>query len=102
MKIKPEKNIDKLFRLLDKQALLIHKATLEKHHNRELRFDEVVDLEDRINDYISDDDSPIGNDLYKYKPPPFNQVREEIVSSTTPDDTDEFRNSPDFSWFSLQ
>ena len=101
MEIKPEKNIDKLFRLLDKQALLIHKATLEKHHNRELRFDEVVDLEDRINDYISDDDSPIGNDLYKYKPPPFNQVREEIVKSTTPVDTDEFKHSPDFSWVML-
>ena len=42
------KNIDELLRLLDKQALLIHKATLEKHHNRELRFDEVVDLEDAI------------------------------------------------------
>ena len=50
MEIKPEKNIDELFRLLDKQALLIHKATLEKHHNRELRFDEVVDLEDAINE----------------------------------------------------
>ena len=101
MKIKPEKNIDKLFRLLDKQALLIHKATLEKHHNRDLRFDEVVDLEDRINDYISDNSSLLPNDLYKYKPPPFNQVREEIVSSTTPDDTDELKHSPDFSWVML-
>ena len=52
-----EKYIDELFSLLDKQAFLIHKATLEKHHNRELRFDEVVVLEDKINDYISDDDS---------------------------------------------
>ena len=96
-----EKYIDELFSLLDKQAFLIHKATLEKHHNRELRFDEVVDLEDKINDYISDDDSPLGNDLYKYKPPPFKQVRKEIVSSTTPDDTDLFKHSLDFSWVML-
>ena len=95
MEKRPEKNIDELFRLLDKQALLIHKATLEKHHNRELRFDEVVDLEDRINDCIG------VKDLYKYKPPPINQVREEIVKSTTPDDTDEFKHSPDFSWVVL-
>ena len=96
-----EKYVDELFSLLDKQAFLIHKATLEKHHNRELRFDEVVDLEDKINDYISDDDSPLGNDLYKYKPPPFKQVRKEIVSSTTPDDTDLFKHSLDFSWVML-
>ena len=96
-----EKYIDELFSLLDKQAFLIHKATLEKHHNRDLRFDEVVDLEDKINDYISDDDSPLGNDLYKYKPPPFKQVRKEIVSSTTLDDTDGFKHSPDFSWVML-
>jgi len=101
VEIKPEKNINEFFQKLDKYSLLIHKATLEKHHNRELRFDEVVDLEDRINDYISDDDSPIGNDLYKYKPPPFKQVRKEIVSSTTPDDTDGFKHSPDFSWVML-
>ena len=96
-----EKYVDELFSLLDKQAFLIHKATLEKHHNRELRFDEVVDLEDKINDYISDDDSLLVNDLYKYKPPPFKQVRKEIVSSTTPDDTDLFKHSPDFSWVML-
>ena len=95
MEIKPEKNIDELFRLLDKQALLIHKATLEKHHNRELRFDEVVDLEDAINDCKS------VKDLYKYKPPPFNQIRTEIVKSTTPDDTDGFKHAPDFSWVVL-
>ena len=96
-----EKYIDELFSLLDKQAFLIHKTTLEKHHNRELRFDEVVDLEDKINDYISDDDSLLVNDLYKYKPPPFKQVRKEIVSSTTLDDTDGFKHSPDFSWVML-
>jgi len=96
-----EKYVDELFSLLDKQALLIHKTTLEKHHNRDLRFDEVVDLEDKINDYISDDVSPTGNDLYKYKPPPFKQVRKEIVSSTTLDDTDGFKHSPDFSWVML-
>ena len=96
-----EKYIDELFSLLDKQAFLIHKATLEKHHNRDLRFDEVVDLEDKINDYISDDDSLLVNDLYKYKPPPFKQVRKEIVSSTTLDDTDGFKHSPDFSWVML-
>ena len=101
MEKQKEKNIDELFSLLDKQAFLIHKATLEKHHNRDLRFDEVVDLEDKINDYISDDDSPLGNDLYKYKPPPFKQVRKEIVSSTTLDDTDLFKHSPDFSWVVL-
>ena len=101
MEKQKEKNIDELFSLLDKQAFLIHKATLEKHHNRDLRFDEVVDLEDKINDYISDDDSPLGNDLYKYKPPPFKQVRKEIVSSTTLDDTDLFKHSPDFSWVML-
>ena len=52
---------DELFRLLDRQALLIHKATLEQHHNREFTFDDVIDLEDRINDCIG------VKDLYKYK-----------------------------------
>ena len=37
MKKESEKNIDELFRLLDGHALLVHKVSLEKHHNKKVQ-----------------------------------------------------------------
>ena len=52
MKIKPEKLDNDIIELLIEQQILMHKTKLEQLFNKEFKFEEIINVDDTVNDFI--------------------------------------------------
>ena len=90
MKKKTEKLENDIIKLLLKQQFLMHQVKLEQLFNKEFEFEEIIDVDDKVNDFIHTSKKlgvPIHDDIKIHKP--FKQIRQEIIETTSLDNKDE-------------
>ena len=99
MKIKPEKLDNDIIELLVEQQILMHKTKLEQLFNKEFKFEEIINVDGKVNDFIHTSKKlgvPIHDDIKIHKP--FKQIRQEIIETTSLDNSDEIKFADDYSW----
>ena len=99
MKKKTEKLENDIIKLLLKQQFLMHQVKLEQLFNKEFEFEEIIDVDDKVNDFIHTSKKlgvPIHDDIKIHKP--FKQIRQEIIETTSPDNSDEIKFADDYTW----
>ena len=99
MKTKPEKLDNDIIELLVEQQILMHKTKLEQLFNKEFKFEEIINVDGKVNDFIHTSKKlgvPIHDDIKIYKP--FKQIRQEIIETTSPDNSDEIKFADDYTW----
>jgi len=99
VKIKPEKLDNDIIELLVEQQILMHKTKLEQLFNKEFKFEEIINVDGKVNDFIHTSKKlgvPIHDDIKIHKP--FKQIRQEIIETTSPDNSDEIKFADDYTW----
>ena len=99
MEKRPEKLENDIIELLIEQQVLMHKVKLKQLFNKKFKFEEIIDVDDKVNDFIHTSKKlgvPIHDDIKIHKP--FKQIRQEIIETTSPDNSDEIKFADDYTW----
>jgi len=85
-------NINKIFELMDKRAVDAHAKQLKRFFNKDFKFEDIVDVEDRINDFIKRDERAGQNILTEIKHfVPIKEIHQEIIKQINSGEYVEFK-----------
>ena len=84
--------IKEIFKLMDKRAVAAHAIQLKHFFNKDFKFEDVVDSENKIDDFIKMDESLGLNVLQEIKHfTPIHEIREEIIKEIQSGEYVEFK-----------